>query len=84
MQIDPAFLQRAGPGSFVLKAGGTAGPVGEGVSIVQNALEESNIDVGRMAAQLFAVSQHFGANQRVFQTIDENLAQAVRDIGRVG
>lgn len=84
VQIDVKSLKRAGPGSFVIVDGSEPEPVGEGVTILQNSLEESNIDVGRMAAQLFGVSQHFEANQRVFQTIDDNLAQAVREIGRVG
>ena len=82
--IDVKSLERAGPGSFVIWDGSQPAVAGDDISIVQNALEESNIDVGRMAAMLFRVSQHFEANQRVFQTIDDNLAQAVREIGRVG
>ena len=60
-------------------------PVTSGATVlVQGALEESNIDIGRAATQLFEVSQRFQANQRVFLTIDETLERAVREIGRVG
>ncbi|MEE8336848.1 MAG: flagellar hook-basal body protein [Dehalococcoidia bacterium] len=83
VQIDLKSLERAGADSFVIWDGSQPGPMADGASIVQNSLEESNIDVGRMAAMLFRVSQNFEANQRVFQTIDDNLAQAVREIGRV-
>ena len=75
-------LVRAGGGAFVA-AGGAAPAEAAGV-VVQGALEESNIDIGRAATRLFSISRRFAANQRVFLTVDENLERAVREIGRVG
>jgi flagellar basal-body rod protein FlgF len=84
VDIPPAQLVRAGETSFV--SAGIVTPAGAGGSavLVQGALEESNIDMGRAATQLAAVSQQFAANQRVFLMIDENLQRAVTEIGRVG
>lgn len=76
-------LRRAAAGAFVVADGARATPA-TGAAIVQNSLEESNINVGRTATHLFAIAQHFNANQRVLQTLDDNLESAVRDVGRVG
>jgi flagellar hook protein FlgE len=46
--------------------------------------EEANVEVARMATNMLANQRAFGANQTVFSTSDETLAQAVRDVGRVG
>lgn len=83
VDIAPGDLQRAAAGAFVVEEGVTVAPA-TSVTVLQNSLEESNIDVGRTATHLFAISQHFKANQRVLQTMDENLETAVREIGRVG
>ena len=83
VEIPAASLVRASETSFTVARAVT--PVTFGATVlVQGALEESNIDIGRAATQLFEVSQRFQANQRVFLTIDETLERAVREIGRVG
>lgn len=82
VEIPAIQLVRSGDTSFVVTGGAT--PTVSQAVVVQGALEQSNIDIGRAATQLSAVSQRFEANQRVFLTIDENLQLAVRDVGRVG
>lgn len=81
--IPRGSLVRAGANRFVAAAGAQVTAVAAPV-LVQGALEESNVDIGRAASRLFAVSGQFDANQRVFQTVEESLERAVREIGRVG
>ena len=80
VSIPASALVRAGDTTFV-----TAGEVTAvaGAAVLQGRLEESNIDVGLAAAQLFAISRQFEANQRVFLELDDNLERAVSEIGRV-
>lgn len=84
VHIPAEALVRAGASSFITAPGTTPVAVGDETVVVQGALEESNVDITLAATQLSRLSQQFSANQRVFVTLDENLEQAVRDIGRVG
>ena len=80
VSIPASALVRAGDTTFVASGEVTAIA---GAALFQGRLEESNIDIGLAAAQLFAISQQFEANQRVFLQLDENLERAVSEIGRV-
>jgi flagellar basal-body rod protein FlgG len=84
VEIPAGSLVRASETSFAVARAVEPVTSGGATVLVQGALEESNIDIGRAATQLFEVSQRFQANQRVFLTIDETLERAVREIGRVG
>ena len=50
----------------------------------QAMLEESNVDVARAATSMIANQRAFGASQTVFTNIEQTLARAVDDVGRVG
>lgn len=84
VEIPANSLVRASETSFAVARAVEPVTSGAATVLVQGALEESNIDIGRAATQLFEVSQRFQANQRVFLTINETLERAVREIGRVG
>ena len=80
VDIPSSALVRAGDTAFAATGGVTAAA---GATLLQGALEQSNIDINRAATQLLAASQQFGANQRVFLTLNESLERAVREVGRL-
>lgn len=86
VELDPARIIRARGTQFEIAIGDPPAPAsatGE-TQIRQAMLEEANVEVARMATNMLANQRAFGANQTVFSTSDETLAQAVRDVGRVG
>ncbi len=86
VELDPTRIIRARGTQFEIAIG--AAPVASAPSaatqIRQGMLEEANVDIARAATNMLANQRTFGANQTVFSTTDETLAQAVRDVGRVG
>lgn len=79
-------LIRAGASQFLVAPGSTVTPVDftEGATFVlQGSLEEANVNVGQNATQLYSVARSYSSSQRVFSAINDTLALAVRDIGRV-
>jgi flagellar basal-body rod protein FlgF len=54
-----------------------------GVSIRQNSLEKSNINVMNEMINMMTVSRTFESNQKVVQSIDETLGKAVNEVGTV-
>ncbi|MPZ98539.1 MAG: flagellar hook-basal body complex protein [Dehalococcoidia bacterium] len=86
VDLQPEDLVRAGDSDFVLVPGALAVPaaMGETTVLVQGSLEESNVEVAQVAAQLMSMARTYGTAQHVFGTIDRTLETAVRDVGRVG
>ena len=82
----PAGSSRARGTQFEIAIGDPPAPAAAGAAtqIRQGMLEEANVEVARVATNMLANQRMFGANQTVFSTSDETLAQAVRDVGRVG
>ncbi|GMU41603.1 MAG: flagellar basal body rod protein FlgG [Chloroflexota bacterium] len=79
-------LIRAGASQFLVAPGATVTPVDftQGATFVlQGSLEEANVNVGQNATQLYSVARSYSSSQRVFSAINDTLALAVRDIGRV-
>ncbi len=79
-------LIRAGASQFMVAPGTPVTPVdfSEGATFVlQGSLEEANVNVGQNATQLYSVARSYSSSQRVFSAINDTLALAVRDIGRV-
>lgn len=79
-------LVRAGASQFLVAPGAAVTPVDfeqGGTFVLQGSLEEANVNVGQNATQLYSVARSYSSSQRVFSTINDTLALAVRDIGRV-
>lgn len=84
VQLDRTSVTRAGETRF---APGAA-PVevmtlGTGTVLQQGNLEQANVDITDTATRLMSEQRSFEASQHVFTTVDETLAQAVRDLSRM-
>lgn len=86
VNIPTADLIRGGDTQFALQPGATVTPVDftQGVtSVLQGALEESNVAVNETTTDMFSLARTFEASQKVFATISESLQAAVKEVGRV-
>lgn len=54
------------------------------ITVRQNTLEKSNVNVTNEIVNMMAVMRNFESNQKVVQAIDETLGKAVNEVGRVG
>lgn len=52
-------------------------------TIMQGCLEQSNVNVVKEMTQMIAITRAYEANQKVVQTMDSTLDQAVNSVGRV-
>ena len=52
-------------------------------SILQGWLEQSNVNVVKEMTQMIAITRAYEANQKIVQTMDTTLDQAVNNVGRV-
>lgn len=75
-------LVRVGASTFTVSAGG-AQRTAANLRVVQGAVEEANVNLGRVTALMLDTARQFQASQQVFQRLGENLQLAVRDVGRV-
>ena len=79
-------LVRGGDTQFVAKPGAAIEQIDftkGGSTVLQGALEESNVAVNETATDMFSLARTFEASQKVFGTINESLLAAVKDVGRV-
>jgi len=52
-------------------------------AVLQGCLEQSNVNVVKEMTQMIAITRAYEANQKVVQTMDTTLDQAVNSVGRV-
>ncbi len=52
-------------------------------SVLQGCLEQSNVNVVKEMTQMIAITRAYEANQKIVQTMDKSLDQAVNNVGRV-
>ena len=52
-------------------------------SVLQGCLEQSNVNVVKEMTQMIAITRAYEANQKIVQTMDSTLDQAVNNVGRV-
>ena len=52
-------------------------------SVLQGWLEQSNVNVVKEMTQMIAITRAYEANQKIVQTMDKTLDQAVNNVGRV-
>ena len=52
-------------------------------SVLQGWLEQSNVNVVKEMTQMIAITRAYEANQKIVQTMDSTLDQAVNNVGRV-
>ncbi len=52
-------------------------------SVLQGWLEQSNVNVVKEMTQMIAITRAYEANQKIVQTMDSTLDQAVNSVGRV-
>ena len=52
-------------------------------SVLQGCLEQSNVNVVKEMTQMIAITRAYEANQKIVQTMDSTLDQAVNSVGRV-
>lgn len=86
VELEPSRIIRAEGSMFAIAIGAApeATTAGGETQVRQRMLEQANVEVARIATSMMANQRAFGANQTVFSTIEETLAQTVDDVGRVG
>lgn len=52
-------------------------------AVLQGCLEQSNVNVVKEMTQMIAITRAYEANQKIVQTMDNTLEQAVNNVGRV-
>ena len=52
-------------------------------TVRQGCLEQSNVNVVKEMTQMIAITRAYEANQKIVQTMDGSLEQAVNSVGRV-
>ncbi len=52
-------------------------------SVIQNALEKSNVNVASEMVNMMTIMRNFESNQKVLQAMDETLGKAVNEVGTV-
>ena len=52
-------------------------------TVLQGCLEQSNVNVVKEMTQMIAITRAYEANQKIVQTMDSTLDQAVNSVGRV-
>ena len=52
-------------------------------AVRQGYLEQSNVNVVQEMTQMIAITRAYEANQKIIQTMDGTLDQAVNSVGRV-
>jgi len=61
-----------------------ANPIQNGnVTVKQNTLEKSNVNVTTEMVNMMAIMRNFESNQKIIQSIDETLGKAVNEVGTV-
>ncbi len=73
-------LRKEGGNLFNVEGG--APQVMNNPSIVQGALEGSNLDLAREMADMLTTNRVYESNQRILKMVDESLAKTVSEIGR--
>jgi flagellar basal-body rod protein FlgF len=53
------------------------------ITVRQNALEKSNVNITNEMVNMMTVMRNFESNQKVIQAIDETLGKAVNEVGTV-
>ncbi len=53
------------------------------VTVRQNTLEKSNVNVTSEMVNMMTIMRNFESNQKVVQAIDETLGKAVNEVGTV-
>ncbi|MBZ9688059.1 flagellar basal body rod protein FlgG [Clostridium estertheticum] len=54
-----------------------------GITVRQNALEKSNVNVASEMVNMMTIMRNFESNQKVLQAMDETLGKAVNEVGTV-
>ena len=83
VEFDIDGASRAGHTRFLPNGAVTAAALGVTTFVRKGALEEANVDLARTATSVMSVSRAFEASQQVFSTVDETLAKAASELGRV-
>jgi len=61
-----------------------ANPIENGnITVKQNTLEKSNVNVTTEMVNMMAIMRNFESNQKIIQSIDETLGKAVNEVGTV-
>ena len=55
----------------------------ENITVKQNALEKSNVNITNEIVNMMTIMRNFESNQKVIQAIDETLGKAVNEVGTV-
>lgn len=79
---DKAGLSKLGDGLFINRSN-QAAQAADGVKVFQGFLETSNTEAANEVFELMAASRTYETSQRVIRMLDDSLAKAVNEIGRV-
>ncbi len=80
--VDTGALSKEGANLFVV-ADGTEPVEASGASVIQGAVEESNIDPMLGMVDLISIQRAYSANMRALRVMDGLLSTAANDVGRV-
>lgn len=80
---DEERLTRLGGSLYEAPADASMPPEESETAIRQGFVEQSNVDVTREMVDLITTSRSYEQNQRVIQTLDRTLEQAVNDVARI-
>jgi flagellar basal-body rod protein FlgG len=78
---DYNYLKKYGDNLYSMVEGGTQIPAG--ASVHQGFTEQSNVNVVSEMVDMIAITRAYEANQKVIQTVDSTLEQAVNSVGKV-
>ena len=78
---DYNYLKKYGENMYSLVEGGTQMPAT--ASIHQGYTEQPNVNVVSEMVDMIAITRAYEANQKVIQTVDNTLEQAVNSVGKV-
>ncbi len=76
-------LARLGGSLYAAPEDGSLPPIESETAIRQGFLEQSNVDVTREMIDMITTSRNYEQNQRVIQTLDQTLDQAVNNVARI-
>ncbi|OQA16109.1 MAG: Flagellar basal-body rod protein FlgG [Firmicutes bacterium ADurb.Bin356] len=79
---DKAGLSKLGDGLFINRSN-QAAQAADGAKVFQGFLETSNTEAANEVFELMAASRTYETSQRVIRMLDDSLAKAVNEIGRV-
>lgn len=78
---DYNYLKKYGENMYSMVEGGTQIPAA--ASVHQGFTEQSNVNVVSEMVDMIAITRAYEANQKVIQTVDSTLEQAVNSVGKV-